>query len=37
MGGYELKLGPVGGFKILFCPLLGGHKIKCQIFLEDRG
>ena len=37
VGGHELKLGPVGAVKILIRPLLGGHNIKCQIVLEDRG
>ena len=37
MGGHELKLGPVGGSKYYFVLCLGGHKIKCQIFLGDRG
>ena len=44
-GDHVLKLDPFffffffggGGGKILFCPLFGVHKIKCQIFLGDRG
>ena len=34
--GHELKLDPVGGVKISFRPLLGGHKNRCQTFLGDR-
>ena len=36
-GGHELKLGPVGGQNIISSSVGGCHKVKCQIFLGDRG